>query len=85
MREIKFRGKLVDNGEWVYGVPVVGWVSGVHLVGVKPRTKGDSDGMVIRDTVVSAEVDPTTVGQFTGLRDKNESIEQLKVRIFYRP
>lgn len=23
MREIKFRGKIGDNGEWVYGYPTI--------------------------------------------------------------
>ena len=38
MRDILFRGKRLDNGEWVYGFYCV---------------------------------DPSTVGQYTGLKDKN--------------
>ena len=63
MRTIKFRGKRIDNGEWVYGSldltdnsAAISW----------DRT--DNDG----DTVPwFANVDPETVGQFTGLLDKN--------------
>jgi len=66
MREIKFRGKRIDNGEWVYGFIV--------------RTKDGSficyDGQYDDDLFISPEnilipVNPETVGQFTGLRDKN--------------
>lgn len=60
MREILFRGKRPDNGEWVYG----------DLL----RNPID-DGIVIVDfgtiNYFHEIVDPTTVGQYTGLTDKN--------------
>ena len=60
-REIKFRGKAVDNGEWVYGGYVHDIVNDSHRIIV-------ANGM----TVEYIAVDPETVGQFTGLPDKNE-------------
>jgi uncharacterized phage protein (TIGR01671 family) len=62
MREIKFRGKRIDNGEWVYGYY---WSNdlGNHFIKV---TK-DENGFCLYDV----EVDPATVGQCTGLNDKN--------------
>ena len=67
MKEIKFRGKRIDNGEWEYGTPVVGCMSGVFIVWVKLQTKD----WAIKDKLMTAEVDPDTVGQYTGLRDKH--------------
>ena len=55
MREIKFRAKRLDNGEWICG--------DLHLHTPFPHihsTRGDK-----------AKIDTDTIGQFTGLRDKN--------------
>lgn len=55
-REIKFRGKRLDNGKWMVG-------DLNHLV----------DGVYISNDHGSnmARVYPDTVGQYTGLKDKN--------------
>ena len=64
MREIKFRGKSIESGEWVYG---------------DLRTTGDEitinyliiaseSGLHIN---MSIPVDPDTVGQFIGLHGKS--------------
>lgn len=74
MREIKFRGKRIDNGQWVYGqyfktpltdensgtTPDAGWffLSGEHR-------------HCIAQNVVSFVIDVKTLGQYTGLKDKN--------------
>ncbi len=61
MREIKFRGKRVDNGEWVEGyyqcLPNKNYAS---ITGI--NAKGAMEGW---------RVIYGTVGQFTGLLDKN--------------
>ena len=64
MREILFRGKWVDNGEWVEGYyELCG-----HLVG----TIEEEIYSIIRPFgKYGHKVDPRTVGQFTGLTDKN--------------
>ena len=60
VREILFRGKRIDNGEWVEGNLFVSDTDGrTHiLVGTRRIT-------------IEWEVYPSTVGQFTGLIDKN--------------
>lgn len=66
MREILFRGKRLDNGEWVEGwyQPPVSW--GGNSWGTAIAFHHPTEGW-LEDT----EVDPATVCQYTGLTDKN--------------
>ena len=64
MREHKFRGKRVDNGEWVYGDLSMGG-------GSKPNYDKDRTFIEPREPVLRRiEVLPETVGEYTGLKDK---------------
>lgn len=80
MREILFRGKRFDNGEWVEG--------GFHrwetrqpsAIGADTLKPEEIRTMIIINTFAdwnmprdmqAIEVDPSTVGQYTGLTDKN--------------
>lgn len=70
MREIKFRGKRVDNGEWVYGSLLVDPdVGSCDIVGYDYYT----DDAGYQREPFSYQVDPETVGQYTG--DKNRGYE----------
>lgn len=64
MREIKFRGKRIDNGEWVYGNV---------LYKYDPcKEKNVIYATFIHDRSIGADkVIPETVGQYTGETDKN--------------
>lgn len=58
-REILFRGKRLDNGEWVYGF--------------YSNAKGENGRFhYIQDENSFVKVDPSTVGQYTGITDKND-------------
>jgi len=61
MREIRFRGKRLDNGEWVYGSLVVSSAGKTYII---PNN-------VVSVNFAHIEVDPETVGQYTGLKDRN--------------
>ena len=66
MREIRFRGKRVDNGEWHYGGYFKAADGTTWILG--------DDGISYRPDAI--EVDPTTVGQYIDWEDVN------KVKIF---
>jgi uncharacterized phage protein (TIGR01671 family) len=70
MRDIRFRGKRLDNGEWVYGSLVCEGKQ-TFIVGYFAI----SDYLPKEDLMfckcVAHEVDHQTVGQFTGLCDKS--------------
>lgn len=61
-RTIKFRGKRADNKEWVYGYYVVDPL-GRHRIYLKPFDDATTNTFFF---ILSK-----TVGQFTGLLDKN--------------
>lgn len=70
MRQILFRGKSVDNDEWVYGY----LLEATNVITDKKATfifEQDATYYTHGEFACSFEVKPETVGQFTGLTDKN--------------
>ena len=71
MREILFRGKRIDNGEWVEGFfvakvdPLLGIMTSLILT-----QELDANG-ILRSNMTWHKVDPETVGQYTGRIGKN--------------
>jgi len=66
-REIEFRGKSLDNGEWVYGLFCRTGSDGTRWHNVISA--------ITETEVVYTAVIPDTVGQFTGLRDNKRTEE----------
>lgn len=61
MREIKFRGKRIDNNEFVYG----DFCSRLNAIHTNRFIKG-------KGFVDYVPIDMQTFGQYTGLKDKND-------------
>jgi len=74
MREIKFRGKRIDSGEWVYG----------NLVKCEHKDSGSAyiipfitngsfviNALMLKFISPCYAVCPSTVGQYTSLKDRN--------------
>lgn len=62
MREILFRAKRIDNGEWVEGYPVKYPSGKVEIF----KECGEPPDILLR-----CEIDLGTLCQYTGLTDKN--------------
>ena len=58
MVEYEFRGKRKDNGEWIYGSLLIDKIQNSYVI-------------VDNQEGIGREVIPETIGQYTGLKDKN--------------
>ena len=80
MREILFRGKRMDSGQWVEAASILsandGLVKEIYLSaksGAVLHVNADGNPVAVSAAphALFYQVDPDTVGQFTGLTDKN--------------
>lgn len=79
MREILFRGKRLDNGEWVLSGNIISFIpeNGEDLIFVPALSEpctcyhDEKDNIIAFEKGIFYKVDTKTVGQYTGLKDKN--------------
>lgn len=76
MREILFRGKRIDNGEWVEGY-YCGKVNKTIFI------PDEDSAQIIDKDLYWHEITPETVGQYTGLTDENERQCRVCGRTFF--
>lgn len=75
MREALYRGKSIHSGEWVYGVPVpieinTYMTDRIEMVSHHSYDELDYYNLYSEDE----EVDPKTIGQYIGLKDKDGTL-----------
>ena len=67
-REILFKGKRTDNGEWVEGIPIKTHIGVFMCFDKNPHYCSQYGYMEIDDVI---KIMPETLCQYTGLTDKN--------------
>lgn len=86
MREILFRGKRIDNGEWVYGYYArkgADKESFRHYICVSTFIPDYQSNYTYPFYLYDYEVDPITVGQYTGLTANGKKIFEGDIVEFY--
>ena len=79
MRDILFRGKRLDNGEWVLSGNIIRFIpeNGEDLIFIPSLSEpcichhDEKDNIIAFEKGMFYKVDTKTVGQYTGLKDKN--------------
>lgn len=71
MKEIKFRGKRIDNNEWVYG-NLIKTFDGKYFIDTQQMYNNNTDMWGINKLTLEVhEVLLKTIGQYTGIQDDN--------------
>ena len=80
MKEILFIGKLINNGEWVYGYYYESKISGCFILSHKIKVR-EKDGVVIKDSFEVTPVIQETVEEYTGVTEFDLEDETINEKI----
>jgi len=69
-----FRGKRADNGEWVTGSYIPKWYDLARISSVIIQNENSEENGLLDDPLVRYYIDPETIGQCTGLKDKSGTL-----------
>lgn len=73
MRDIKFRGKEIDTGKWVFGFYLEQDICNMGSKNTKRDLLIKDAGVIVQNSKCNSGtvIDKKTIGQYTGLKDKN--------------
>ena len=82
MKDLIFRGRRLDNGEWVTGGSILQLMNNgtpeAYIVGsgtlCVDTHEEDTGNIVGLDACLFCKVDPETVGQYIGMKDKERNL-----------
>lgn len=66
-REILFKGKRVDNGEWIEGCLLIDYVTGQHFIHAIGNGLNAEKGIL---SFFAYEIDPKTVCEYSGIKNR---------------
>lgn len=73
MRDIKFRGKEIDTGKWVFGFYLEQDICNMGSKNTKRDLLIKDAGVIVQNSKCNSGtvIDKNTIGQYTGLKDEN--------------
>ena len=73
MRDIKFRGKEIDTGKWVFGFYLEQDICNMGSKNTKRDLLIKDAGVIVQNSKCNSGtvIDKKTIGQYTGLKDEN--------------
>lgn len=72
-REIKFRAKTMDSDKWCVGMPLPSKFGCGYMLNIDAAKDADFyNSRWTMPTIGATPIDEDTIGQFTGLKDKND-------------